>query len=395
LHDAGETKAMQPVMNALEQERVNYSILADATAATLLRGNPHLVKLPAGVSSPSDMVSLANALPVGGMPSLPKAQAIACLQQLRSSRCVITGLVSEFQKAWASFFKQGNQPVIGYYNGFHCNPNDTIAENFLDSRSPSKLDVLMTPSEDTANFFRRRVQELNPAQPVTPIFAMGQPVLEATSKAIQATDPTALAARLGINLQKPTILFVGGYGPHYPEAFRLFCQTMRQFANANVLVALHPKASGALEARLLAENPMPNPIKLVPRDIDATQLLALSPVVLAQDSTFVTQAVLQGQKATFIGEPVSNAPGGFNPLVAKGVVSREKDPARLAAFIQQAITSRTFYNTAANQPVNRSPTDLATLQSYLGIPPQATRRIVAYLKAFLSPNASTTAQASA
>ena len=212
---------------------------------------------------------------------------------------------------------------------------------------------------------------------------MGQPVLEATSKAIQATDPIALAARLGIDLRKPTILFVGGYGPRYPQAFRLFCQTMRQFPNTNVLVALHPKVNGALEAQLLAENPMPNPVKLVSRDIDATQLLALSPVVLSQDSTFVTQAVLQGRRAAFIGEPVSNAPDAFNPLVERGVVSREKDSGSLTAFIQNAMGAQPFSNALAN-----SPTALAKLQSDLGIPPQATNRIVNYLKAFLSRNTS-------
>jgi hypothetical protein len=371
LHDAGETKAMQPVMEALEQERINFTILADSTASKLLQGNFHLIRLPAGVFYPADIVALSKSTPVGGLSSLPHAQAMACLQQLQSSRCVVTGVVSEFQKVWSSFFKQRNQPVIGYYDGFSCNPNDKIAENFMNCLNASSLDALITPSEDTANFFRQRFQELNPQQPNISINALGQPILETTAKAIQTTNPLTLVAHLGIDLGRPTILFVGGYGTHYPEAFRLFCQTMYQFPNTNLLVALHPKVNGALEMQLLAENPTPSPIKIVPRDIDVTQLLALSPIVLSQDSTFITQAVLQGKKAAFIGKPVSSEPGTFNPLLTKNITTRAKNLSSLVGFIQSAITIRFFEN---------NPMALGKLQSDLGIPPQATDRIVGYLK---------------
>lgn len=343
LHDAGETKAMLPVMQTLDRDGIDYKVLADSTAASLLAGNPHRVTHP---------------------------------DQLKSVQCVLTGLVSNFQKSWSQFFRQTHRQVVGYYDGFTYDTTQNRLEDFIGT-----LTSMITPSRDTANFFEKRFKSIAPQQPPIPIVALGQPVLEATSQAVQQTKSTTLAGTLGIDFRQPTLLFVGGAGSGYAEAFQLFCDTVKNIPNANILLSLHPKADGALESQLIQQNQLQGRIKIIPKSIDTTQLLALKPIVLSQDSTFATQAVLQGQKLILIGSPVTPEATNFNPLTFYRIAPRVKDPLTLATTIQQAIGTKNVSS------------DVSGLYALFGIPQQATSLIVNYLKSQIAPQNSNPAQA--
>jgi hypothetical protein len=385
LHDAGETKAMQPVMARLDREGVPYCILAEATARLLLQNNPHLMpQLSPGstiiTNSPDAFISSKQTAP-GTSPPLSEGQNRLYLQRLQSSRCVITGLVSDFQKNWASFFKRAKEPVIGYYDGFNYTPSDQIAESFA-----GKIDAVLTPSQDSATFFRERFAQAG--VPNLSVQAVGQPVLETAAQVMRSTNPAELASALGIDPQKPTLVFVGGKGPNYADAFRLFCAACRQLpaGSANVLVSLHPQMNGAEERQILQETQMQDWIRVVPKSIDTAQLLALSPTVLAQDSTFIMQAYLLGRPVAYLGNPVQNTAVAFNPLTAKMLVPRFQQPDLLAQFIRQnsQVNSATTASEPASVPASGKPMpNLPALYEALGIPQQATERLTNYLKSFL------------
>jgi hypothetical protein len=389
LHDAGETKAMQPVMARLDRDGIPYCILAEATARLLLQNNPHLMPQlspdnTTGTNGSDAFISskhFSNNLSPGAPPPLSEGQNRLYLQRLQSSRCVITGLVSDFQKNWASFFKRAKEPVIGYYDGFNYSPSDQVAENFA-----GKVDAVLTPSQDSAVFFRERFAQAG--APNLPVQAVGQPVLETAAQVMRSTNPAELASALGIDPQKPTLVFVGGKGPNYTDAFRLFCAACRQLpaGSANVLVSLHPQMNGAEERQILQETQMQDRISIVPKSIDTAQLLALSPTVLAQDSTFIMQAYLLGRPVAYLGNPVQNTAVAFNPLTAKMLVPRFQQPDLLAQFIRQnsQANSATTASEPASVPASGKPMpNLPGLYEALGIPQQATERLTNYLKSFL------------
>ena len=111
LHDAGETKALAPVMQNLDRSGTDYCILATSTGKALMQGNPHLVPTPEEIAA----VSQTN---------LNRAQWMAQqLNRAKQAKVCVTGLVSDYQKQWADFFRQTGRRVIGYYDGFRYNHN--------------------------------------------------------------------------------------------------------------------------------------------------------------------------------------------------------------------------------------------------------------------------------
>jgi hypothetical protein len=348
LNDAGETKALTPVMQKLDSAGVNYSILADSTAKTLLHGNPHLVPLP------QDVAALSRSDPQAAI------RANASLDAATSAPHIITGLVSDFQKSWSDFFRGMGKTVTGYYDGFGYStlPNKTDA--FAGS-----LNALITPSYDTANFFKQKFSHI-------PVVAMGQPTLEKIPERLQRTNLPALGAGLGIDPRKPTLLFAGGYGKDYAQAFNVFCQTVKAVPQANVLVSPHPKTDGTLETELLRRHGLENRVRIVPKTIDTAQVLGLSDIVLSQNSTMSVQASLQGKKVLLVGNSGNIADNyEFNPVTAYGITSRYKTPFELTPALQGLLgTNQTQSAHIAEKE------RLQGLQRLLsGIPPLATDTI--------------------
>jgi len=238
--------------------------------------------------------------------------------------------------------------VIGYYDGFTIKPVDPVTDAFQNT-----LTDLITPSIDTAQALQQRFRDI-------PVSALGQPILET----VNPENPN-LAAQLRLNPNQPTVLFIGGYGPGYEQAFHLFCQAMTMQPAGNLLVSLHPKANGQLEQSLIQQYGLQSKVKIVPTKFSTDEILPLAQVILSQDSTAMMKAVLQGKHAVFVGSPVD--PMAINPLTARGLVQRCGTVTDLTQALQQRLAA----------PV--MPIHPALLQNWLGIPAQAAKNIKNYL----------------
>jgi hypothetical protein len=347
LHDAGETKAMQPVMQNLDRAGIPYSILAEATAKKLLGNDPHLVP------SVGDVVQLAQRNPA--IASLAQAR----LQNAMQAPCTVTGLVSNFQKQWAGFFKTSGKRVVGYYDAFSFNRLTNQAEAFK-----GLLTHLITPTLDSARFFQQRLGNI-------PVVALGQPALEEAARAIRQDNRPVLAQKLGIDLNQPTLLFVGSYGSGYPEAFSLFLETVRGFPQTNVLLSLHPRSDGQYEQAMLQQTGLRDRVRIVPRGISTIEALAVTDVVLAHQSTVSTQALLQGKQVIQLGSvPQSD----FDPIQQYQAAPRCKTSAHLAQALAQAIPKAMAIRTLSpdEQRINR-------LYQLFGLPREASQRIMQFL----------------
>lgn len=349
LHDAGETKALMPVMQQLDSMGVNYSILADSTAKVLLQGNPCLAPLP------RDIAVLSKTQPQAVQ------QAKFRLTQAINVPCIVSGLASSFQHRWTQFFRRQGKTVVGYYDGFGYNPLHNRVDAFI-----GHLSSLIVPSRDIANFLRPRFYNI-------PVLALGQPVLETGPRLIQQTNRVALAQQLGIASSKPTILFVGGYGEGYEQAFHMFCQTVVSLPAANLLVALHPKTDGYLETSLLRKYGLENRVRIVPKTTDTVQAMGVSDIILSHHSTMTIQALLEGKKVFLLGDIHSKIGGcEFNPAIYYGISRRYLTPFALVQAIQSELQCN--LKPSANKPQQK---DLFYAQ--LGIPKQATVTITNYL----------------
>ena len=343
LHDAGETKALTPVMQQLDANCVSYSVIAEDTAQQLLTNNPHVV-LP-----PQDIQKLASSNP--NLASFLQQKWNQALQ----ANCCVTGLVSNFQKLWADFFKQAGRRVIGYYDGFSFS---TSSQQNPACAFVGSLTDLITPSRDATFYFRDH------GFSDIPVSAQGQPVLESTAWRLQQTNATEISQSLGLNPNQPTLLWVGQYGEPYEKAFSLFCQAATQCPQANYLVALHPHADGIVEQQILQAFGLQNRIQILPKTISTEQALPIANVVFSYNSTMATQAFLQGRPVILVGTDNADR---FDPLRAYHLVPQCNTRDMLANAIKQA--------TSSNQPL-QPPLEPYSL---LGIPYQATLNITNYI----------------
>jgi hypothetical protein len=263
----------------------------------------------------------------------------------------------------ADFCKTAGKRVVGYYDAFSFNRfSNPSAEMFQNA-----LTHLITPTLDSARFFQQRFSNI----PSANIVALGQPTLEETAQTIQRTNRLALSQKLGIDPNQPTLLFVGGYGSSYPEAFALFCETIRQFPQANILLSLHPKADGQLEKTLLQQAQLDNRIRLVPPDVSTIETLAVTDVVMAHNSTVSSQALLQGKKVVLLG----SVPGtDFDPIHQYQAAPRCETSLQLVQALAQAIPEAMVSRVL---PPNEQ--QISRWYQLFGLPQQASQRITQFL----------------
>lgn len=344
LRDAGETNAMMPVMQQLEKEGVGYDILAQGTARQLLAGNHHLTPLP------EDIATLSQSNP--GLAAVANQR----LMQAAQAKVCVTGMVSEWQKQWAQFFKQAGSRVIGYYDSFNIDLNPAL--NTANQFKGCLTDLVTTSRDTAANLWQQGFQNI----PITPL---GKPETPVT------TNSAALAQWLGINPQQPTLLFVGDYGPGYAESLITFCQAVSHLHGLNILLALHPSSDGRLEQQILSQYNPQGSIKLVPKTIETHQLLPLTHTVVAHASNLATEAALQGKPIIFVGPTASTTE--FNPLKSYQLAPQVNDAYVLAVSLQQAL----------QKPTEQAVAQQVWISQRLGIPQQATQNISQFLKSKL------------
>ena len=261
LHDAGETNALRPAMQQLDRVHYPYAILADGTAKRLLgQQNPHLVT--------GDRFH----------PSVTEAL---------SAPTLITGDVSIQQARWASLFALAKKRVIAYHDSLtepkQQHPLYQVGRWVTDWWAPSK---------QTAAFFQTQFPGQNTQ-------AVGPPALTLTR--LSGSDKVQAKQLLGLPANKPVIVFIGGYGPHYEDSLKLLLD-VSQSLDAQVVLAPHPKTRGVVERDYLAKAPYPN-VRLCP-EASTQRLLSVADVACCQGSSLALNCLMSELPVTYIGQAV-------------------------------------------------------------------------------------------
>ncbi len=330
LYDAGETHALTPVMK--EMRDTKYAVLVMGTAREVL--DPQCVHSGTVVDLNSDL---------GITPCVDKQcwQREAALEKDEitkvstnlSADTVVTGVVSEVQRQLAAAFKAKGSRVLGYYDNPHVGV-DGFALGAVVRRMEPHVDVMMVPSEAIAESFTVKTA------------VVGQPTLGDWQHKITQIDRAAI--RRGLCLSRdPLLVFCGGYGGNYPEAFELLAMGLKELTGWQVVVQLHPKVSGDFERSMLNKHGLEK-VRVVQKCPGTIALVAAADVVAVHQSTVGVQALFAGKKVVHVDTPESSfsnfaIDAGITPRITKAADL----PVVLHTLRQQAtLPSNTLYERA-------------------------------------------------
>lgn len=350
LYDAGETKALEPVLALLKKQNKIVNILAVGTAATLITDKDILIDLEkdCGITAKITAENWKRDQKLN-------ESDIAKLQNCIKPSVLVAGYNSALQTQLLEALKPTNTTTVVFYDSFNppaaCTSPNTSECYALNAAEAA--DVLLVSTYELRDIF----QKMSPQR----CFAFGNPTLESWKKEINQTDKTTLIDSLKINTSKPVILYVGGYGDDYESSFNLFLDSVKDLKNYEILVTIHPKVSGQFEQKAIEARGLSH-IKVMPKDIPTPSLASIATLVTTQRST-------AGVQARFAGIPVIYLdvhPEKYtNFLIDAHLVGHVSTP---EAYIDELAIIK-------NQPM----TDDEPLGKKLGIPQNAAEKIAEYL----------------
>lgn len=218
LQDAGETNALLPVVEALEEEGFTLAILVGGTAEDLVRGLNH---------------SVWTFPDFGGEPILKSWERErkiepAVLERLRDEiepKAVVTGVAFAAQGQVLDLYPE--RPTFAFWDNFNSNGDNPY---FSTGRKVAmKASTLLLPcSSVEEDFHGSNLKKV-----------VGHPCIEKWRHEI---DPNG----------EGSAVFIGSYGEEYEEAFSLFLDCA-EVSGRSFLVLLHPKTDGFFERALLTQ----------------------------------------------------------------------------------------------------------------------------------------------
>jgi hypothetical protein len=285
LYDAGETKALEPVIEALKRAQKTYKIIAVGTADQLLRDTPQKIDLKTACGVEATITAEA-----WKRDQILSDSDLEKLKNCTKASVLVTGYNSALQTQLVAAFKGSKTQTVVFYDSF--NPPATCSDT---DRSPCfaenaalAADVVLTSTYGLRDAFQR----ITPAR----CFTLGNPTLESWQKDMESVDKTNLYASLNLSPQKPLILYMGGYGEDYESSFGLFLDSVKNLTPYQIVIALHPKVDGAFEEKLAREKNLPF-VTIAPKTIPVSSLATLATLGVTQRST-------TGVQARFAGLPV-------------------------------------------------------------------------------------------
>lgn len=286
LYDAGETNALEPVIDLLESKKKSYLVLAMGTAKDVLRQKSQQIDLNKDCKVKAE-VDREHWLREALLSEADLKKAISCF----NAKLIVTGTQSNVQLQIAQKFRDRGTAVYAFFDGRAPPKKGMIDFSFLNIASK-----FLVISREIAEATRK----LNPGNAVE---AVGQPTFELWAKARNAYSPDQVLAKVGkLDHKRPIILYAGGYGPKYEEAFVLFAKATKELSNLNVIVSLHPKVDGELEKRVLKKHGSPH-VRILAKEVSTMEAAMIAKLVVSQRSSVGMQALFSDLPVLYLDVP--------------------------------------------------------------------------------------------
>lgn len=287
LFDAGETKALEPVMKELEATSFAFQVLAFGTAWELMKHSPHTINIHQllGISTDVDQRQWDRTRAL-------ETRDINKLCSILSPDVVLSGAVSEIQRQVIVGLKQKGADIILFYDSFAPIQNFDFTPDLL-----KYSDIVLVPSKNVAD----SIQALSPN---VKIDIVGQPIIEQWNEENERLDKEKVKQQLRLDSDEPLLVYVCGYGEGYQESFTSFVQAIRFVDHLNICIALHPKMDGQFEREIL-DNFDCNNILWAPPELETSHLVGLADLVITWRSTVGVQAAFLGKPVIYLDHPGS------------------------------------------------------------------------------------------
>ncbi len=252
LHDAGETYALIPVIEKLEERGAKVLVLAAGVAEKAI---PDAKRLGVEISSRSQR--------------LTDEQLSQIVDEFEVEK-VVTGVAYEAQGQFLEAYGKRGVLGIAYWDNFQADGENPYFKTARKVASVASL--LLVPSEILKGEFATETE------------VVGQPTLEVWQSEIEAIDRLAVRKKLGVEEDQKLALFIGGYGPDYDEAYALFLRGMQTVPDIKFVVQPHPKTG-------------------IQSEITTIEGVAAADVVICHKSTVAFQSLAAGKPVVHVIPP--------------------------------------------------------------------------------------------
>jgi hypothetical protein len=284
VQDAGETNALVPVGESLQEKGYRVAFLAGGTAQSLLMGK-EIIQGP-------DLSSRGQCL---------DKLFLSDLRSRVEPKVVVTGVAYAAQGQVLDLYR--DLPTFAFWDNFNSNGENPY---FRTARAvAAKAATLFLPSKAIENDFGGAT------------CVVGHPTLEIWRREIQAFEAGE------------AVLFIGGYGREYEEAFELFLACAEENPGIEYLVQIHPKSDGAFEKEAL--NKRPGLSVRILEGLSTIEAVGRAGIVACHQSTVAFQALACGKRAIHV-IPKHQA---FDSLpIQKGLACKISSPEEFGAALQ-------------------------------------------------------------
>lgn len=339
LYEAGDSYALQPVMEELDNMAVNYRILAFGKGRELFSQHPRYVAI-------DEDISKDRSIPLS-------SKALDDIMATVDARIVVSGMSSKGQAQIMNRFREREQKTItiAYYDNFEPVHLKPYVKPFLDTLI--KTDFFFVPSTVTGQSFSNIRHSKN-----SKVLVLGQPTLEKWVNDFEVTDSDAVRKRLGLKKDDKIILFSGGYDLTYKKNFDVFVQGMKLMPDIKAVVTYHPKMDGSIERSAIKKYGAKN-IKIIDDEIPSI-LATVSDAVATHKSSVGVQALYMGLPVVFIADTEKYS----NFAIRQGLARQVDTPKDFAEAVKAVFDSQTRKR---------------DLTVYLGIPRRSPTKTAQYL----------------
>lgn len=250
LQDAGETKALLPVIDSLEKRGIHTLILVAGVAEESLMKRENLRTFEdLGLEVQMDRTWPRSK-------RLSEGDVSLVVEEIEASK-VVTGVAFVTQGQVLEAYRKRGIPSFAYWDNFNPegeNPYFEVARSVSSQAS----------------------QVLAPTSYHTGMTIVGHPTLEVWRKEMEAIDREQVRARLQIVKGQKAILWIGGYGEEYEKAYQIFLEGIALVPDVYFWVQPHPKTGEGTKTTLV-------------------EAMAAADLILCHQSTAAFQALSMGK----------------------------------------------------------------------------------------------------
>lgn len=287
LFDAGETKALEAVMQEMDDANIPYKILAFGTSWNLMKQHRNIVDIYSCISMPQGL----NGTSWDRLHGIHSA-LIQEIYAATPAEIVISGMVSEIQKQLTEFYKKKGAEVFLYYDSFSPISTHAFTMEMLWSAS-----LVLVPSMSIAESVHALVPDIK-------VDVVGQPTLEHWVSEISRLDSKLVKETISIHDQKPFLVYISGYGSGYEEAFRSFVEAIQYVDHFQIGISLHPKMDGSLERQMLDAYNCQH-VFVIPKNVQTSHVVSVADLVVTWRSTVGVQAAILGKPVIYLDQSMS------------------------------------------------------------------------------------------